>query len=111
MGYVKDIAIGGETYLIEPILYGVCETAAATAAKTATISNFELVEGVTIKIAFTNTNSASAPTLQINSTAAKPIYLSKGNISLWDAGEIVTFTYNGTNWIINDYGKVEVVRL
>lgn len=111
MGYVKDIAIGNETHLIEPILYGVCETEAATAAKTVTITNFQLVAGVTIKIKFINENSASNPTLNISGTGAVNIYLNNGNISPWNAGEIISLTYDGINWVLDNYGKIEVVRL
>ena len=53
------------------LLYGVCDTAADTVAKTATIDNsFELVEGATIAIKFTNANTATNPTLNINNTGA-----------------------------------------
>ena len=107
MGYIRDVAIGGETHLIEPILYGISSTAAATAAKTTTINNFELVEGVVVKILFQNENSAATPTLNISNTGAKTIKL-KGN---WDADDIITFTYDGTNWVMENNRGIEVIRL
>lgn len=76
MGYIKDVKIGNDTHLIEPILYGVCSTAAATAAKEVAISNFELVNGVRIAVYFNNKNTASNPTLNVNGTGAKSIYYS-----------------------------------
>ena len=111
MGYIKNVVVGNETHLIEPILFGVCETEAATAAKTVSITNFVLVSGATIKVKFTYTNSAANPTLNVSDTGAASIYLVNGNISPWEANEVVSLTYDGTNWVINNYGKIEVVRL
>jgi hypothetical protein len=57
--------------------FATSSTAASTKAKTATIfpenNDFELYTGATITVKFTNNNTASAPTLKINSTEAKPI--------------------------------------
>lgn len=83
--------------------YGVCTTAAATAAKTAMIdySNIlTLYTGLTIRIKFTNGNTAANPTLSIGTTASKPI-MAYGTTPLtsWEAGQILTFTYDGTNWV------------
>lgn len=70
--------------------FATSSTAANTKAKTATIfpenNNFELYTGVTITVKFTNNNTASAPTLNINSTGAKPIK-----------------TYSGTNLSEEEY--------
>ena len=57
------------------IYYGVCSTAADTAAKTVTIDNFSLVTGAMVIVKFTNanTNKTTAPTLNVNNTGAKPI--------------------------------------
>ena len=111
MGYVYNVAIGGATHLIEPIVYGVCETAAATAAKTVAINNFVLVEGVTVKVFFEHENSAAAPTLNVGGTGAHAIRLVEENIRPWEPNEVISFTYDGTYWTMNDYGKIEVVRL
>ena len=67
MGYVKEIVAGGSTHLVEPILYGTC-AAAANENKTVALSNFELVTGVTIHVKFTDKNSATNPTLNVNGT-------------------------------------------
>lgn len=82
-----------------------CGTAAATAAKTATCSNYTLRNNsyIHVLIRYTNT-AASALTLNINSTGAKPIYIngvasSKDNYSLY-AGTYIVF-YNGTNYYFN----------
>ena len=50
-----------------------CSTAAATAAKTVSLENYELKDGNVIYIKFTNDNTAASPTLNINSTGAKAI--------------------------------------
>lgn len=92
-----------------PETFGICSTGANTAAKTATITDFALVEGVTVSIQFTHTNTASNPTLNISSTGAIPIY-KYGTSSVgittatsWSDGAIVSLTYNGTGWIVNNY--------
>ena len=92
-----------------PETFGICSTGANTAAKTATITDFALIEGVTVSIQFTHTNTASNPTLNISSTGAVPIY-KYGTSSVgittatsWSDGAIVSLTYNGTGWIVNNY--------
>lgn len=78
--------------------YGTCSTAAGTAAKTVTITGFKLVTGASVKIKFDNTNTASSPTLNVNSTGAKSI-LYRGNapVSLTNY-HIYEFVYDGTYW-------------
>ena len=115
MGYVKNIIIGSNTaHLIEPILYTTCNTGAEIAEKTALIDNFELVSGVTIQVRFLYENTSASPTLNISNTGAKTIYLYNDNLSPWNSGEVVSLTYDGTGsgaWYINNYNKVEVIRL
>lgn len=91
--------------------YGVCSTAASTAAKEVTVdSSFALVTGAQVTVKFTNANSASsAPTLNVNGTGAKPLYrygttaLSTGTTTTgWYAGSVQLFTYDGTGWV-RDY--------
>ena len=108
MAYVKDIQIGNNTYLIEPILYGICETIASESSKSVNIPNFELIAGVEVRIKFTYENSATNPTLNISNTGAKAIIF---NGPSWNDGEIVNFIYDGTQWVVPNYGKIEVVRL
>lgn len=56
------------------IYYGVSSTAAGTAAKTVTVDDdFELSTGSQVMVKFAATNTASAPTLNVNSTGAKTI--------------------------------------
>lgn len=54
--------------------YGTCSTAAGTAAKTVACAGFVKVTGARICVKFAVTNTASSPTLNVNSTGAAPIY-------------------------------------
>ena len=93
--------------------YGVCNTAANVAAKTVSHSTFVLTNGVSISVKFVNSNTAENPTLNVNNTGAKAIYrfgTTKPGITeatSWTAGSIVTLTYDGTNWIMNDVQEAE----
>lgn len=87
--------------------YGISSTAASTAAKTVTVENFvasldELEVGTTINVKFTNANSASSPTLNVNDIGAIAIsspYTVKGGAYKWVAGSTLLLTYDGTNWV------------
>jgi hypothetical protein len=75
MGTMAKFTTGdGATHLIASTAYGVCSTAAATAAKVVTLqddSAFTLFTGVTIHVKFTYANSAASPTLNVGGTGAK----------------------------------------
>lgn len=84
--------------------YGVCSTAAATAAKTVTVDfsgTLTLFTGLTVRVKFTNANTAANPTLSVNGTTAAPlaVFGETGITSLWAAGAVVYCTYDGTNWL------------
>lgn len=99
-----------------------CSTAAATAAKEATTTegNFALVQGVTVNVIFSTTNSTNtAITLDVDGTGAKPIkYINNtGYSNIPSAGYIVAnlnyqFVYDGTNWVIQNlnYNSNDVDR-
>lgn len=85
--------------------YGTSGTTATTQAKTSTINNFVLVKGALVSINFTyaNTYTSAKITLNINSTGAKDVYYngtvtSSTNTLLWNAGEVLTFMYDGTGY-------------
>lgn len=93
------------------VYYGVCDTAAATPIKTVTVdSSFELVEGAQVTVRFINTPVYQGMPIQldVNETGAKTIYkygtstVTNPETSSWYANSIVTFTYNGSNWVINN---------
>lgn len=58
-----------------------CDTAASTAAKVATLSNYKLGEGSIVTVFFLYANTASNATLNINRAGAKAIYYRGAAIS------------------------------
>ena len=101
-GYIGKLNPGnGTEYSLGSTAYGVCSTAAGTVAKTVDMTGFTLITGATIFVKFTNANSATNPTLNVNSTGAKAL-LKYGSSSLnWQAGAVLCLTYDGTSWIGN----------
>lgn len=95
--YVDDNAGGGT-------IYGTCSTSGSTAAKTVSYSGFTLETGATINVLFSNANTATAPTLNVNSTGAKSIALEDGTTAsstypaYFPASSIITFVYDGSKW-------------
>lgn len=82
--------------------YGTCSTAEATAAKTATLSNYALVKNGYVSIKFTYGLCANA-TLNINSKGAKSIFIDGAAVTATTAkrvlaGDIATFVYDGTQY-------------
>lgn len=112
MSYAGQVEVGsGVTSPVASTLYGICNTAAATAAKVVTLPDYdELVVGTTVHVKFTYSNTAASPTLQVGSTAAKPIYqygttaAGTTEATSWKANSVVSFTYDGTAWRMNDSG-------
>ena len=80
--------------------YGTCSTAASTAAKVVSCTGFTLATGAKITVKFTVTNTASNPTLNVNSTGAKAIQYRGSAISsgYLAANRVYTFIYDGTNY-------------
>ena len=83
--------------------YGTCSTTASTTAKAVTCSNFVLTAGAIIGVLFSTGNTAATPTLNVNSTSAKTIYVggntalsSTTNVLKWSANTMVYFMYDGT---------------
>lgn len=65
-----------------------------------------------MRVKFTNANSAASPTLNVNGTGAVSIMkfgMSAVSSFAWNAGLIVTFVYDGTNWLMDS--KPESVGL
>lgn len=97
---IDSLTLGGNTGVLS-IPYAVCETAAATAAKTATVTNFSLETGAQVRIKFTYANTVASPTLNINSAGAKAIHwhsVTLPSSQYWVAGSVLDFVYNGTQW-------------
>lgn len=90
---------------VTSVLYGTCDTAAATAAKVVTCTDFDtLMTGVTIRVKFANANTAASPTVNINSTGAKSVYRFGSTAPVdgnsWNAGEVVELVYDGTSFFM-----------
>lgn len=77
--------------------FGTCSTAAATAAKTASITSYALTTGGFVTVKFENDVPASA-TLNITSKGAKPIWYHGAAIvdGIIKAGDYATFVYSGS---------------
>lgn len=107
-------------------LYGYCQTAASTVAKTVSLytgnstttdgtwTAGDLFHGLTITVRFRYSNTAANPTLNVNSTGAKRIYkygtTSPGNTAStsWQANSVISLTYdtllNSSGcWVMNDH--------
>lgn len=94
---IDGVSFNGENAITH---YGTCSTAAATAAKTVDCTLFTLVTGSVINVKFSLANTAASPTLNVNSTGAKAIYIDgmaaqPGSIV---ANRMYRFVYDGTYW-------------
>ncbi len=110
MSYIGNVKVGSTTHLVGSTLYGTCNTAAGTKEKAVICTNFDkLLTGVTIHVKFENTNTIADPTLNVNSTGAKAIKRygttapSTSASTSWQAGQVISFTYDGSYWQMNDY--------
>lgn len=111
MANIYKVNVAGTTYdivdntaLHSPnTWYGTSSTTASTAAKVVTCSGYALSTGAIIGVLFSTANTAATPTLNVNSTGAKTIYIG-GNTALndttnvlkWSANTTVYFMYDGT---------------
>lgn len=89
-------------YTFEKPYFGVCETAAATATKVVTCDEFRLKKGVHLSVQFTNANTASSPSMNVNGTGVIAICGVNGyyvSANMWTANQMVDFVYNGSWWI------------
>ncbi len=110
------ISNGSGAPVWQQLPYAVCNTSGSTVAKTVSITNFKLVTGVRVFIKFTYAHdSTTKATLNVNNTGAKSIrYKGYGVFkgynggynstnkqfpNSWEAGEIVEFIYDGTEWV------------
>ena len=91
--------------------FGTCSTAAATAAKTVSITSgtFSLEAGSLVAVKFSNANTAASPTLNVNSKGAKNIFVNGAQITTSAAQYgllkgTVLFIYDGTQFhLIGNY--------
>lgn len=90
----------------------ICDTAAGTVAKVVTVPNFTLTTGTTIAVYFLNKNTVASPTLNVNSTGAKSIYMNNAaaTASNLPGGWVLLYydgsryqTGNTSNWLQASY--------
>ena len=83
--------------------YGTCNSGSSTTAKVVASPGFTLFTGASIRVYFGSSNTATAPTLNVNSTGAKTIKASAGSMAYkWYSGSVLDFVYDGTYWIMVD---------
>lgn len=96
MSYINKVRISNDTHLIEPTLHAVA--AGTASAYTASISSFELIEGVVVTIKLT-TDCAANATLNVTNKGAKAIRYEGVAISggMLKANRTYSFVYTITN--------------
>lgn len=92
------------------IFYGTCSTAASTAAKVVTCSDYDQIgAGDIILVSFTYPNTASNPTLNVNSTGAKSlVQMYRGDYSTSQTGlknpssvrGLSMFVFSANKWVL-----------
>ena len=98
--YIDGVKFDGSANVTR---YATCSTAAATAAKTASITagTFSLITGARVTVRFTYANTASSPTLNVGGTGAKSIYwhnVAIPSTQYWSAYSTLDFVYTGSVW-------------
>lgn len=88
---------------------GVCLTNSDVAAKTVSIQGLtrdDLKDFVKVTVSFAKGNTATNPTLNINSLGAYPIYAYTNNIRPGEinSGSLITLVWGGTGWFFENNG-------
>ena len=103
MSYINTINNDNTNYLIAGVSnIIVCSTSASTVAKTATaMDGFSLDSNLSFKIIFINGNTASSPTLNLNSTGAKSLTTTTSDYTLVK-NMLYDCYYNGTSYVLDN---------
>ena len=103
MSYINTINNADTNYLIAGVSnIIICSTSASTVAKTATaMDGFSLDSNLSFKIIFTNGNTASSPTLNLNDTGAKSLTTTTSNYTLVE-NMLYDCYYNGTSYVLDN---------
>lgn len=113
--YIGQVQIGDNTYPVGSILYGTASYDTTNNywdvnnnnLTTTTFTNDNLTTGVTIHIKFNAVNNADTPKLKVGAATEKAIVkygttnVGKSADTSWVADSIVSFTYDGTSWVMN----------
>lgn len=95
------VAVPPKGYESDATFYATSSSSSVTADKVATIQSggsFSLKVGATVSVKFSSANSMANPTLDVNSTGAKPIRTNGTPYAYWSAEASVLFVYDGTYW-------------
>lgn len=84
--------------------YVTCATSETTAEKVVTVNGFTLVEGARITVKFANANTATVPTLKINTEVAKPLVKADGTAFKNIKAGVYSFVYSGSNFTVQGEG-------
>ena len=103
MSYINTINNADTNYLIAGVSnIIICSTSASTVAKTATaMDGFSLDSNLSFKIIFTNGNTASSPTLNLNSIGAKSLTTTTSNYTLVK-NMLYDCYYNGSSYVLDN---------
>ncbi len=118
-GTEDDVDKGISKASLQSCPFGVSDTLASTAAKTASLTDsnpdFSLVSGREVVVCFTTANSANTPTLNFAGSGAYPLYYPDGSaVGSWSAGTWMHLKYFSATvggvllqrWILLSPGKV-----
>ena len=126
MAQLKDLLVNGSARVVGDLYanlsgnvlnFGTCTTAAGTQEKSVTTKgSFELIDGSKILVLFTNTNTANSPTLNVNNTGAKLIFVDDTNginKSFLTAQQYYWFVYNEAkdHWRVAGGGTTQITSI
>ena len=126
MAQLRDLLVNGSARVVGDLYanlsgnvlnFGTCTTAAGTPEKSVTTKgSFELIDGSKILVLFTNTNTANSPTLNVNNTGAKLIFVDDTNginKSFLTAQQYYWFVYNEAkdHWRVAGGGTTQITSI
>lgn len=109
----KINGIDERTKALKTGYYAVCNSNGDAQIKEISLEGVETMDtGLSVHVKFTNAQTYDGiPELKINSLAAKPISRNgydSASMNEWDAGEVLEFAYDGTNWVIVNGGNLKI---
>ena len=112
-GIIGQVKIGNDQYLVGSTLFGTSSTSSTTGTKQVILvgeAYYSDATGITIHVKFDNANTVTDSTLKLqiqtgasSYSTAQPIVNPNGALT-WAADSIISFTNDGTNWVINSSG-------
>lgn len=114
-GYIGLVNIGDDYYKIGSTAYAVLDTGTSGAGTITEGTNqidfvvpldgFPTTEGATVHVKFVQPNTVGNKTLtlKVGGDTAHPI-INPNGAKTWKANSIISFTFDGTNWVINSSG-------